>query len=779
MPEIMSKLYTGLLSLLCVFLVCSCNPSGAPLKDSFVNIIPEPKSVELGKGWFEFNQKTKIIVPDSLRTVAEILTSKFKTAAGWDLEITSEKPESNYLVFMFEEDLGKESYRLESNENFVEITASALPGFVYGIQSLRQLLPVEIEHKSVQQIKWEIPQVSIEDSPRYEWRGSHLDVARHFFKKEYIKKHLDRMAFLKLNTFHFHLVDDQGWRIEIKKYPKLTEVGGFRVDQEDKHWNARIENDPNVQATYGGFYTQEDIKEIVAYAQERGIRVIPEIEMPAHVMSAIAAYPWLSCKEEPITVPSGGVWPITEIYCAGKESTFEFLENVLLEIMELFPSEYIHVGGDEATKTNWEKCPHCQRRMKEEDLANVEELQSYFIKRMERFIRSHNKVLIGWDEILEGGLAPGATVMSWRGVQGGWEASKQGHDVVMTPGSHMYFDHYQGDPDIEPVAFGGYTTLSKVYEFDPVVDSMTVEQKQHVLGGQANLWSEFISDPDHSEYMLFPRLVALSEVVWSSKEKQDWKGFSEKLKQNILPRFDAMDINYSKSAYAVTAKTEVDLDSKNLRIKLESEFPESEIRYALNDEALNERSKVYSQPIEFNETATIKAAVFENGQQPGAILKKTFSFHKAVGKEVSYKPVYHNSYKGPEDIGLVNVLRGSLNFHDGQWQGWLVEDVDITINLEEITEINSVSVGAMENQGSGIYYPLEVAVFVSENGEDYRSVGRVSRKFSENGNPELMDFNIVLEEPVNVRFIQVKVDNLGHPPRGGDAWLFLDEVVVE
>src|SRR5690606_28139878 len=348
------------------------------------------------------------------------------------------------------------------------------------------------------------------------------------------------------------LVDDQGWRIEIKKYPKLTEIGGFRNDQEDSHRDGRRVTTPEDDATYGGFYTQEDIKEIVAYAQSKGVRVVPEIEMPAHVMSAIAAYPELSCFETPIGVPSGGVWPITEIYCAGKESTFEFLENVLLEVMELFPSEYIHVGGDEATKTNWEKCPHCQKRMKDEGLASVDELQSYFIKRMERFIASHDRKLIGWDEILEGGLAPEATVMSWRGFEGGMEAANQGHDVVMTPTSYMYFDYYQGPQNEEPLAWGGYIPLSKVYEFDPVVETMTPEQAKHVLGGQANVWSEQIKTAAHSQYMIYPRLAALSEAVWSPKESRDWDDFSKRI-LTLFERYEYLDINYAKSAYLVMA----------------------------------------------------------------------------------------------------------------------------------------------------------------------------------------------------------------------------------
>ncbi len=745
-----------------------------------VQIVPEPKKISFKDGEFTFNENTKLVLTNpAAHNAAELLQKIFKKASDKSLLIVEENPAKNFVLFQKDETLEDEYYQLDVSREKIEISASGLSGFVHAVQSIRFLLPSEIESKGNSSVKFTVPALSINDGPRYEWRGFMMDVSRHFFEKDYVLKVIDRLSMLKMNTLHMHLIDDQGWRIEIKEYPKLTEVGGFRVDHEDKHWNARPTPESDEEATFGGYYTQDEIKEVVAYAEKHGINVVPEIEMPAHVMSAIAAYPELSCFGDEIMVPSGGVWPITEIYCPGKETTFEFLEDVLIEVMALFPSKYIHVGGDEATKTNWEKCPDCQRRMREEGLADVEELQSYFIKRMERFISSHDRILIGWDEILEGGLAPGAAVMSWRGVQGGWEASEQGHDVVMTPGSHVYFDHYQGDPDTEPVAFGGYTTLSKVYEFDPVVDSMSVEQRKHVLGGQANLWSEFVPNNEHSEYMMFPRLVALSEVLWSPEEELSWKGFSEKLKENILPRFDAMDINYARSAFAVTAETEVDLESKNLSVSLENEFPESEIRYTLSDEALYKTSEIYSEPIELSETATLKAALFENGKQIGAVLEKTFSFHKAMGKDVSYAPIYHDSYKGPEDVGLVNVLRGSLNFHDGQWQGWLVDDVEIVLDLERSTKIKKVSVGTMENQGSGIYYPLEVSVSISEDGNKYRSVGSFSRQFKENGNPELKDFSIRLEKPIEARFIKVEVDNLGHPPRGGDAWLFIDEIVIE
>jgi hexosaminidase len=407
---------------------------------------------------------------------------------------------------------------LEVNKENITITAKGSAGFIYGLESIRQLLPESIESKSsIKGVKWEIPTLTITDEPRFQWRGLMLDLSRHFFDNSYILETIDRLAMLKMNVLHLHLVDDQGWRIEIKKYPKLTEVGAWRVDQEKAPWNARQLTNPDEKGTYGGFLTQEELKEIVKYAAAKNIEIIPEIEMPAHVSSAIAAYPELACFNQRIGVPSGGLWPITDIYCAGKETTFEFLQNVIEEVIEIFPSKYIHIGGDEATKTNWEKCPNCQKRMKDNGLKDAHELQSYFVKRMEQYINSKGKKIIGWDEILEGGLAPEATVMSWRGTVGGTEAAKQGHDVIMSPESPCYFNFYQGPQNEEPLAFDAFNPLNKVYAFDPVVDTMTPQEASRILGGQANLWAEYITNPKASEYMIFPRLAALSEVLWSTK----------------------------------------------------------------------------------------------------------------------------------------------------------------------------------------------------------------------------------------------------------------------
>ncbi|PRX39922.1 glycoside hydrolase family 20 protein [Salegentibacter salegens] len=764
-----------------VGILISCGEKENPsfTKEDLV-LIPEPKLLEVNKGSFRINRETKLIIPvDSLKPLTNILNDLFEKSAGFKMSVSEESPENNFIQLQEDSELGEEAYKLSATTDRVILEANSRLGFVYGLETIRQLLPKEIESASkISNIDWLIPNVEIKDEPQYSYRGNMLDVSRHFFEKDYIKKHIDRMAFLKLNTLHFHLVDDQGWRIEIKKYPKLTQVGGFRVDQEDKHWNARTENEPEEEATFGGFYTQEDIKEIMAYAREKGIRIIPEIEMPAHVMSAIAAYPWLSCTEEPIAVPSGGVWPITEIYCAGKESTFEFLEDVLTEVMELFPGKYIHVGGDEATKTNWESCPDCQRRIREEGLANEHELQSYFMKRIEKFLNKNGRTLIGWDEILEGGLPEEATVMSWRGFEGGWEASKQGHDVIMTPTSHLYFDYYQGSPDHEPVAFNAFTPLHRVYEFRPVLDSMTVEQKKHVLGGQANLWSEYVPNEEHSEYMLFPRLAALSEVVWTPENKLNWEDFSVRI-QKMMERFDIMGINYARSAYAIQPDSEINLETGEITTALKAEFPNVEIRYARGDSELSENSAIYKEPIKIESSSCLKAAVFKNGEIMGPIMDNDFQFHKAAAKPVTYKYPYNDNYKGGEETGLVDVLRGSKYFKDGRWQGWINNPAVITINLEKPTQLSEVVVGSLEEQGTGIYFPQKIKVEISEDGKTFEKVGEITREFQNNSSAKIENFSVEFDTQNNIEFVRVTVEPLENNPKGGGSWLFLDEIQVK
>lgn len=750
-------------------------------KESDINIIPKVETLQLKTGVFEFTKSTKFVVSDNnQKLTAQLLTDKFKTVANWDLEYVKTLPKNNFIAFNFDDRLESENYRLDVKEIGVTISASSNVGFLYATQSLRQLLPTAIESsKLVENIVWEVPNLSIQDGPRFKWRGLMLDLSRHFFDKEYLKETIDALSMLKMNVLHLHLVDDQGWRIEIKKYPKLTEIGAWRVDQEHIPWNSRIINNPDQKGTFGGFLTQKDLKKVVAYAQLRGVEVIPEIEMPAHVSSAIAAYPELACfdNSKRIAVPSGALWPITDIYCAGKEHTFEFLEDVLTEVMDVFPSKYIHIGGDEATKTNWEICPHCQKRIKDEHLEDVEELQSYFVKRIEKFINAKGKKLVGWDEILEGGLAPDATVMSWRGFKGGLEAAAQGHDVVMTPVSHSYFDYYQGPPEHEPFAGGSVTSLRKVYQFDPVVETMTEEEAKHVLGGQANLWSEHVPTESHSQYMLFPRLIALAETVWSSKASRDWDDFSKRL-QSAFQRYKYLGINYANSSFIVSSKVKTDIQNKTVSLVFHNEYSKSDIRYALNNEELNSTSKRYTEPVVLSETTFVKAGFFKNDVLFGPIFKDSIKFHKAVAHKLTYKNRYHEKYKGVGEFNLVNTLRGTKNFRDGRWQGWLNDDIEITIDLETERPINQVIIGSMENQKNGIYYPSLIQVFLSKDGEQFKEVSSIKRPFSDNENPELKDFEISVNKQV-ARYVKVKISLLKNIKTNNEGWLFLDEILIK
>lgn len=430
----------------------------------------------------------------------------------------------------------KEQYEIVVSDSEIVISALTNQGLFYGIQTLLQMVPFEKKNEIA------IPWINISDAPKYAWRGMHLDVCRHYFPISFIKKYIDYLAHYKMNTFHWHLTEDQGWRIEIKKYPKLTEVGAWR----NGSMVGRYDDQKIDDIKYGGFYTQEEIKEVVAYASQRHITIVPEIEMPGHSLAALAAYPELSCTGGPFEV--GKKWGVfDDVYCP-KEETFTFLENVLSEVLALFPSEYIHIGGDECPKTRWKSCAHCQKIIKEKGLNDEHELQSYFIQRIEKFVNSKGRKIIGWDEILEGGLAPNAAVMSWRGTEGGIAAAKQKHYVVMTPGSHCYFDHYQGKPENEPLAIGGFTSLEKVYNFNPMPKELILEEQKYILGAQANVWTEYILTPEQVEYMIMPRMSALAEVLWGTANPENFIDFKTRLQAQEI-WFRNNNINYRKTSF--------------------------------------------------------------------------------------------------------------------------------------------------------------------------------------------------------------------------------------
>lgn len=491
-------------------------------------LIPYPQKVEINPGSFRLNKNIEI---STLKNSFEAVFLKKYLEKEFEANVIIDNKyfEGTVISLLIDKKLKSDEYRLNVRGAEVAIFAKNNKGIFNGIQTLIQLLSSGAP----------IPNLEITDAPKFQWRGMHLDVSRHFFPKEFIKKYIDYLAMYKMNTFHWHLTDDQGWRIEIKKYPKLTEVGAWRA----RSMIGRYGDNQYEEKKYGGFYTQEDIKEIVKYASERHITIVPEIEMPGHASAAIAAYPELGCTGQQIKVAEK--WGVfDDIFCP-KEETFTFLENVLTEVMQLFPSKIIHIGGDEAPKTQWKTNEIAQAVIKKEGLKDEHELQSYFIQRIEKFLNKHGREIIGWDEILEGGLAPNARVMSWRGEEGGIAAANLSHEVVMTPGGYCYFDHYQGNPDTEPIAFGGYTSTEKVYSYHVIPEKLADDKKKFVLGSQGNVWTEYITTPEQVEYMVFPRITALSEVLWGTNT--DFSSFKKRV-QNQYPFWEKLKINFNKES---------------------------------------------------------------------------------------------------------------------------------------------------------------------------------------------------------------------------------------
>lgn len=767
----------------------NCNNRDEISSNQGINIIPMPESITLKKGQFILNPNTKVFINSEnaeLADIAALFAQQIKFASGIKLqvsEIDNFNDADDYIGFelLQDEKLKDEAYQIIINERSIIASASKPAGLFYALQTLFQLLPPEVYAENKLNTEELIfPALEIKDKPRFSYRGMHLDVSRHFFPKDFIKKYIDIIAFNKMNTFHWHLVDDQGWRIEIKKYPKLTEVGAWRVDREDKIWGSRPAANPGEKATYGGFYTQEDIKEIVEYAKKKYVTIIPEIEMPAHVMSAISAYPNLACKNDNITVPPGSVWPITKIYCAGNDSTFIFLENVLTEVIEMFPGEYIHVGGDEATKTAWENCPKCQARIKEERLKNTEELQSYFIKRIEKFLVSKGRKLIGWDEILEGGLAAEATVMSWRGEDGGIAAAKSGHYAIMTPGSHCYFDHYQGDPDVEPVAIGGYTSLKKVYSYEPIPEELNNEEAKYILGAQANLWTEYVYDGKHAEYMVVPRISALAEVVWSPKKVKDWDNFNTRM-QTQFQRYKYLDVNYCKG----TTKLDIqpDLKDSSALISITTERYNPEIRYTLDGSEPNENSLVYKEPFSISEFTTIKAILIEEGKVVGKITERKIGKHKAFGKTVKYLIQFSDKYPAKGENNLVDGMTGSKSFNDGCWQGFEGSDMEVIVDFGDQIDISKISVGFMQAQNSWIFLPKSVEFLISDDNVNFSSIDKITNDVPTDSIGNILKRFEYQKEKYSTKYLKVKAEGIKvcpdwHGGAGQNSWMFADEIIV-
>ena len=766
----------SLIKVLTFLLVCSGQQLVA--QNLPVSIIPQPVSIRMNDGFFILNEHTTISIRNSkkeLKPAAEFLTTYLKGISAYTLPVKKRK--SNTIILSLEplNELGKEGYLLKVSPELIEIKANTKAGIVYGIQSIFQTLPQIRTNAALK-----VPAMEVKDYPRFKWRGLHMDVSRHFFSTEMVKEYINLLASYKLNTFHWHLVDDQGWRIEIKKYPKLTEIGAWRVDHNDKPWDKRPQAKIGEAATYGGYYTQEQIKEIIAYAAQRNVTVVPEIEMPGHVASAIAAYPFLSCTQKPQLPLTGGDYRnISSNYCPGNEDVYTFLENVLDEVAELFPAQYIHIGGDEVNKTDWKKCPKCQAKMKDEGLKDVEELQSYFIKRMEKYVISKNKKMIGWDEILEGGLAPEATVMSWRGEAGGVEATKMKHDVIMTPGNPVYFDHYQAGPEGEPLAIGGFNTLKRVYDYEPIPKELTAAEEKYVLGAQANVWAEYIVTREHLEYMVLPRMLALAEVVWTPKQQKNWLSFNQRLPYHFRG-FEQKGLHYSPGNFTIDIKP-LSQNGK-IMVNLATEAMNGEIYYTLDGTSPGENSLKYTIPVSIDSSLTVQAVTVLNGKVMN--LKPTaqaFSVHKGIGRPVVYAKPVSTYYFADGPNTLTDGVRGTSAVGK-YWHGFHASDIVATIDLGGERAISSIAIGCLQNYADWIFLPQSVIFEVSIDGRNFKQVKTVKNDVSVNEKTVIKEF-IAEFETQKAKFVRVTAKNLGACPKGHNgegkpAWIFADEITI-
>lgn len=752
-----------------------------------ISLIPQPVKVVQGKGQFQLSKETVITASNEVdRRAAQLFNEYLKSAYGLSLDI-DRKEGKNFIRLVtrqFIQAPSKDAYTLKIEKDGVTIEGDTYAGTFYGLQTLMQLLPVS---KIPGAKAMTLPFVVIEDYPRFSYRGMHLDVARHFFPVEFVKKYIDYLAYHKMNTFHWHLTDDQGWRIEIKKYPELTTTAAWR----NGTIIGRYPGTGNDNIRYGGFYTQDEVREVVQYAADRHINVVPEIEMPGHASAAIAAFPYLSCfpeKETFIPVHPSQVskqtkgkkvqetWGVFEdVFCAGKDSTFVFLENVLSEVLELFPSRFIHVGGDESPRSHWKKCPRCQARIKSEGLKDEHELQSYFIQRMEKYLNANGRVLIGWDEILEGGLAPNAMVMSWRGESGGIEAARQKHQVIMTPQKPVYFDHTQTRNE-DSVTIGGYNPLEAVYAYEPVPKQLDSASGKYILGAQANMWAEYLKNPAKVEYMLFPRMSALSEVLWSPKEKRSWTDFEKRL-QTQFRRYDLWRANYSKAYYEVKVNILPAAKNIGLQIVAQPRDKKGELYYTLQ----GQKSIKYTRPILLQRSSELHINYHRNGNQVNSIPLR-FSFNKATGKKVSITKKPNEKYPGQGGaFSLVNGIWSDKGLSYPDWLGFIGDDIVATIDLGKSHQISSVKMHTIDQNGSWVYLPQYVEVMVSLDGKTYTAAGRSSDFVKDTLTMGWINVNF---RQKNARYVKVTAKNYGlipegQPGAGNKAWLFADEIQVD
>ncbi|MCY7357987.1 MAG: family 20 glycosylhydrolase [Rudanella sp.] len=744
------------------------------------NLLPFPAQFAGQEGQFTLTNATRVVATPKdagQQAAAQLLANQLKTASGMPIAVVASSPASlkgKSIVFQAHKGgrCGPEGYVLRVKPDRVTVEAETPKGYYYAVQTLMQLLPTAaFSPKMVPGVSWTMPACQILDRPRYEYRGLMLDVCRHFMPVPSVKKFIDLLARHKMNTFHWHLTDDQGWRIEIKKYPKLTQIGSTRnqtmVGHYGENYPFKFDGQP-----HSGYYTQEQIKDVVRYAAARHVTIIPEIELPGHALAAIAAYPELSCEPtRPYEV--GKIWGVyDDVYCP-TEKTFTFLQDVLTETMALFPSKYIHIGGDECPKDAWKKSAFCQNLMKQLKLKNEEELQSYFIRRIDKFVTSKGRAIIGWDEILEGGLAPNATVMSWRGTAGGIEAAKQKHKVVMTPGAFCYLDKYQGEPTQEPLSIGGFLPIEKVYSYDPTPNELTPEQQKYIIGVQGNVWTEYIATPEYVEYMTYPRAIALAEIGWMPAGPRNFEDFSVRLK-NHLKRLDYLGLNYSKRLLDVRASTQFNNDGQ-LQVRLEKSDSDSKIFYTTNGREPNTSSSEYIMPITLNKTTTLRAIT-----TAGATLNETFVIHRAKGKSYTSNL---NKAVDPDGTKLTDgqVAKGARS--EMEWVSSWGKDLEVTIDLGEVRSVTKVLANFQKRVPYRIFPPTSVEIALSRDGTDFKDAIAQPVNVPIEGPwavvPVVADF-----KTAKARYVRLKAKNAGitpadHPKAGQVTTLGIDEIIVE
>ncbi|MCP4550144.1 MAG: family 20 glycosylhydrolase [bacterium] len=749
-------------------------------------IIPAPRTVEFKSGAFHLNAETRIVIDNpALEDVALRLQKMIVAGTGLEPGIARASasgvimaPIRDTILLSLRgsiEELGTEGYHLEVSPREILIQGAETAGVFYGIQTLRQLLPVEFEppagdrwaapHHTAgpanQDRDWPIPNCLITDSPRFPWRGMLLDCCRHFMPVDLIKRQLDLLALHKMNRFHWHLTEDQGWRIRIDKYPLLTEIGAWR-DEEG--------------TLYGGFYTKGEIREVVAYAAALQITVVPEIGLPGHSLAALAAYPEYSCTGGPFNVATQ--WGVfKDVYCAGNDSTFTFLEDILDEVIALFPGEYLHIGGDECPKERWSGCPRCRERIRIEGLADEDELQSWFIRRIGAFLETRNRRLIGWDEILEGGLAPGATVQSWRGTSGAIAAARAGQDAIVSPTSHAYFDY--------PV---GNISLRQVFAFDPVPEELTPAEERFILGGECNLWTERIT-PEGLDVMTFPRLCAMAEKLWSPKDHRTYDDFHLSLTSHYL-RLDRLGVNYGEECEPLRIRTSLDNRKQNFKVVCEIDereatvLPNLDIYYTTDGTEPNIDSHRYKRPLNLPGGITLVARAFLRTRPYGSASRRTLLNHQALGCAVSTANPCAEKYNGGGENALLDGIRGSDSFRDGHWQGYEVHDLEVLVDLGRPRQIGTIKLGCLQEINSWIFMPRRVEFSISLDGVSFETVGQKESSVSPR-TQDLVREDITLNmEPKEVRYIRLVAANQGkcppwHYAAGGDAWIFVDEIIVE